>query len=161
MRMKPSRYDSPACSTQKRKTLVLADQLSIQRVRQIHFRQRKNSRGDYEKILLTVPIVALAALFVGLGAHYLFRKRDGGRHSASRRRYLLKFPSDVRTITRAQRYEIQPADPEQPSYSVLRVRPRFSSGASNVAFILNDGTIIRTKLNGRFNGNTRKDRFRL
>ena len=59
---------------------------------------------------------------------------------------LLKFPSEVRTITRAQRYEIQPADPEQPSYSVLRVRPRFSSGANNVAFILNDGTIIRTKL---------------
>lgn len=59
---------------------------------------------------------------------------------------LLKFPSEVRTITRAQRYEIRPADLEQPNYSTLKVRPRFSSGSHNVAFILNDGTIIRTKL---------------
>jgi hypothetical protein len=59
---------------------------------------------------------------------------------------LLKFPSDVRTISRAQRYEIQPADPEQPNYSLLKVRPRFSSGSNPVVFILNDGTTIQTKL---------------
>jgi hypothetical protein len=59
---------------------------------------------------------------------------------------LLKFPSDVRTISQAQRFEIQPADSEQPNYALLSVRPRFSSGTNNVVFILNDGTIIRTKL---------------
>lgn len=59
---------------------------------------------------------------------------------------LLKFPSEVRTISRAQRYEIQPADAEQPSYSLLKVRPRFSSGSGSVVFILNDGTTIQTKL---------------
>jgi len=59
---------------------------------------------------------------------------------------LFKFPSEVRTISRAQRYEIQPADAEQPSYSLLKVRPRFSSGSSPVVFILNDGTTIQTKL---------------
>lgn len=59
---------------------------------------------------------------------------------------LLKFPSDVRTISRAQRYVIQPADPSQPNYSTLTIRPRFSSGQTSVTFILNDGTIIRTKV---------------
>jgi len=59
---------------------------------------------------------------------------------------LFKFPSEVRTISRAQRYEIQPADAEQPNYTLLKVRPRFLSGNSSVVFILNDGTTIQTKL---------------
>lgn len=59
---------------------------------------------------------------------------------------LFKFPSDVRIISQAQRFEIQPADPEQPNYALLSVRPRFQTGSNKVVFILNDGTIIRTKL---------------
>lgn len=59
---------------------------------------------------------------------------------------VFRFPSEVSSITRAQRYEIQPLNPDQPSYATLRVRPRFSSGSSNVAFTLNDGTIIQTRL---------------
>ncbi|MGE4234137.1 MAG: hypothetical protein AB7F43_12485 [Bacteriovoracia bacterium] len=59
---------------------------------------------------------------------------------------LLRFPSEVKTISQARRFEISPANAEQPSYSLLSVRPRFSSGSSDVAFILNDGTIIKTKL---------------
>lgn len=99
------------------------------------------------KILLTVPIVALALSSPVWARTIYFGSETEAVTLPAGEDTLLKFPSDVRTITRAQRYEIQPADPEQPSYSVLRVRPRFSSGASNVAFILNDGTIIRTKLN--------------
>lgn len=59
---------------------------------------------------------------------------------------ILRFPTEVSSITRAQRFEFTPSNPDQPSYATLKVRPRFSTGASNVAFMLNDGTIIQTKL---------------
>lgn len=60
--------------------------------------------------------------------------------------YLFRFPADVRTITQASRFEIGPADRNQPNYSLLSVRPRFSTGSSQVTFILNDGSMVKTKL---------------
>lgn len=59
---------------------------------------------------------------------------------------LFRFPSEVKTITQAKRFDIQPANSDQPSYSLLSVTPRFSQGSSNVVFLLNDGSIIKTRL---------------
>lgn len=59
---------------------------------------------------------------------------------------LLRFPSEVRTISGAKRFIIKPADPDQPNYALLTVEPRFSAGANEVVFILNDGTTIKAKL---------------
>lgn len=59
---------------------------------------------------------------------------------------LLRFPGEVRHITRAQRYEIGPADGDQPNYALLKVKPRFPSGSDKVVFVLSDGTTINTNL---------------
>lgn len=59
---------------------------------------------------------------------------------------MFRFPGEVRTISQASRFEIQPANPDSPNYSLLKVRPRFSSGSSDVVFILADGTTIKTRL---------------
>lgn len=59
---------------------------------------------------------------------------------------LLRFPGEVRTISQANRFEIAPANGDQPNYALLAVRPRFTSGSSDVVFILADGTTIKTKL---------------
>jgi hypothetical protein len=59
---------------------------------------------------------------------------------------IFRFHKQVRTISQAQRFEIQPADPNDPDYSVLSIRPRFSTGFSKVAFVLSDGTIATLKL---------------
>lgn len=59
---------------------------------------------------------------------------------------LFRFPSEVKTITEASRFEIRPANPDEPDYSVLSVKPRFSDGAADVTFLLSDGTEIRAQL---------------
>ena len=59
---------------------------------------------------------------------------------------LLRFPMEVKTISQARHFEIGPANPDQPNYALLSIRPRFLSGSSEVVFILSDGTVIKTKL---------------
>ncbi len=59
---------------------------------------------------------------------------------------LFRFPAEVKTISQARRFDIQPADGEQPNYTLLSVTPRFSTGKTPVAFILSDGTVIKTNL---------------
>src|SRR4051812_40465465 len=59
---------------------------------------------------------------------------------------LFRFSGEVRTISQASRFEIAPANSDQPNYSLLSVKPRFSEGKSDVVFILADGTTIKTRL---------------
>ena len=59
---------------------------------------------------------------------------------------LFRFSGEVRTISQASRFEISPANSDQPNYSLLSIRPRFSTGSTEVVFILADGTTIKTKL---------------
>lgn len=59
---------------------------------------------------------------------------------------LFRFPSEVRTISQASRFEIAPANADQPNYALLSIKPRFSEGKSDVVFILSDGTTIKTRL---------------
>lgn len=101
------------------------------------------------RILRFESLMGLALLFFASGASartIYFGSETEMISLAPTGSTLFKFPSDVRTISQAQRFEIQPADSEQPNYALLSVRPRVSSGSTNVVFILNDGTIIRTKL---------------
>lgn len=59
---------------------------------------------------------------------------------------LFRFPLEVKTISQAQKFEVSPANPEQPNFALLSVRPRFVTGVSDVAFILSDGTLVRTRI---------------
>ena len=59
---------------------------------------------------------------------------------------LFRFPGEVRTISQASRFDIAPANADQPNYALLSIKPRFSDGKSDVVFILADGTTIKTRL---------------
>jgi len=59
---------------------------------------------------------------------------------------ILRFPGEIRTVSQAQRFQIKPANADSPNYSLLAVTPLFTTGSSDVAFILSDGTIIKTRL---------------
>ena len=59
---------------------------------------------------------------------------------------LFRFPSEVKTISQAQKFKIEPANSEQPNYALLSVTPRFTTGSSDVAFILGDGTVIKVRI---------------
>ncbi len=59
---------------------------------------------------------------------------------------IFRFHKQVRTISQAHRFEIKPADPDDPDYSVLSIRPRFAKGTRKVAFVLSDGTVVTLKL---------------
>ncbi|MBS1983563.1 MAG: hypothetical protein JST16_05265 [Bdellovibrionales bacterium] len=57
-----------------------------------------------------------------------------------------RFPLEVKLVTRAERFQVGPANSAQPDYALLSVTPRFSSGTSSVSFFLSDGSIVRTRL---------------
>lgn len=59
---------------------------------------------------------------------------------------LFRFPIEVKTITEANRFEIRPANTEEPDYSVLVVKPRMSEGSADVTFLFADGSVARTQL---------------
>ena len=59
---------------------------------------------------------------------------------------LFRFPGEIRTVSQAQPFQITPANGDSPNYALLSVTPRFASGSSEVAFILSDGTVIKTRL---------------
>jgi hypothetical protein len=70
---------------------------------------------------------------------------------------LFRFPIEVKTITEANRFEIRPANPDEPDYSVLVVKPRMSKGSADVTFLLSDGSIARTQLIISNRPNLKKD----
>jgi hypothetical protein len=70
---------------------------------------------------------------------------------------LFRFPMEVKTITEAQRFEIKPANSEEPDYSVLAVKPRMKEGVADITFILSDGSVIRTQLVISNRSNLKKD----
>jgi hypothetical protein len=59
---------------------------------------------------------------------------------------IFRFHKQVRTISQAHRFEIRPADVNDPDYSMLSIRPRFSKGTTKVAFVLSDGSVVNLKL---------------
>ena len=59
---------------------------------------------------------------------------------------IFRFHKQVRTISQARKFEIKPADPNDPDYSVLSIRPRFSKGTTKVAFVLSDGSVATLNL---------------
>lgn len=59
---------------------------------------------------------------------------------------IFRFPKAVQTITGASRLQIKPANEADPTYTVLAVTPRFTNGINEVAFFLNNGEVVRTKI---------------
>jgi hypothetical protein len=59
---------------------------------------------------------------------------------------IFRFLSPVATISKAKRFEIEPANSEKPDYSVLTVKPRFTKANDSVVFLLGDGSIVKLRL---------------
>lgn len=59
---------------------------------------------------------------------------------------LLRFDEEVKTITQATNFRIQPANSENPDYKVLSVQPLSKSAKNNVSFILANDVVIHAKL---------------
>lgn len=59
---------------------------------------------------------------------------------------ILRFPKPVQTITGAGHFEIKPASETDPTYTVLSVTPKTSSGNFKVSFFLSDGSVVRAKI---------------
>jgi len=107
-------------------------------------------------------IILMSGLLLFSGSSFAKSVHFGSRASVLSLNYgedtLLRFPSAVKTVSKATRYQIQPANSEEPDYSVLSIRPRFRSGQSNVVFLLDDGTLVKvrfviaSKKSGDFDG---------
>jgi hypothetical protein len=98
---------------------------------------------------LWLAIVLLASFAMSSGAHareVVYGKARETLPIAFGIETLLRFPMEVKTITEAARFEIRPANMEEPDYSVLVVKPRMSEGTADVTFILSDESVIRTQL---------------
>lgn len=59
---------------------------------------------------------------------------------------IFRFDDEVKTISRASKFMIGPADKTDPNYAVLSLIPRFSKGASKITFILANGVVVSTKI---------------
>ena len=59
---------------------------------------------------------------------------------------LFRFPSEVKTVTDAAKFEIRPASADEPDYSVLLVKARMTEGMNDVTFLLADGATVKTQL---------------
>lgn len=59
---------------------------------------------------------------------------------------LLRFDEEVKTITQATNFRIQPANEEKPDYRVLSVQPLSKNATNNVTFILANDVVVRAKL---------------
>ena len=59
---------------------------------------------------------------------------------------IFRFSKQVRTVSQASRFDIKPADANDPDYSLLTVRPRFTKGSTKLVFILSDGSAVNLHL---------------
>ena len=59
---------------------------------------------------------------------------------------IFRFDEDVKTISQASRYKIEPSDSANPSYKMLSVIPRFTNGSNDVTFILANGAVVQTRI---------------
>lgn len=59
---------------------------------------------------------------------------------------ILRFDDEVKTISRASKFIIGPADKTDPNYAVLSLTPRFTKGTSKITFILANGVVVSTKI---------------
>ncbi len=59
---------------------------------------------------------------------------------------IVRFDEEVKTISQASNFEIEPANPQDPDYRVLTIKPRENKGSSSVTFILANDVVINTKI---------------
>ncbi|MBP6218546.1 MAG: hypothetical protein KA436_08170 [Oligoflexales bacterium] len=59
---------------------------------------------------------------------------------------ILRFDDEVKTISQASKYIIEPADPADPNYRVLSIKPRLPDGKDKVTFILVNDTVVNLRL---------------
>lgn len=59
---------------------------------------------------------------------------------------ILRFDEEVKTISQATRFVIEPADPTDPNYRMLSIKPRYREGKDKVTFILANDSVVSLRL---------------
>ncbi len=59
---------------------------------------------------------------------------------------IFRFDEEVKTISQATNFSIEPADPIDPNYRILAVNPLHKSGISQVTFILANDSVVTMKV---------------
>ncbi len=59
---------------------------------------------------------------------------------------IFRFDEEVKAISQASNFSIEPADPIDPNYRILAVNPIQKGGTSQVAFILANDSVVTTKI---------------
>lgn len=59
---------------------------------------------------------------------------------------ILRFDEEVKTISQASNFLIEPADPNDPNYKVLSIKPRSLKGTDLVSFILANDAVVSLKI---------------
>jgi hypothetical protein len=59
---------------------------------------------------------------------------------------ILRFEEEVKTISQASKFSIEPADANDPNYRVLSIKPRSPDGIDKVTFILANDVVVNLKI---------------
>lgn len=59
---------------------------------------------------------------------------------------ILRFDEEVKTISQASKFQIQPTDTQEPNYRLLSLTPRFETGSDQVIFILANDAVVTMKI---------------
>jgi hypothetical protein len=62
------------------------------------------------------------------------------------RETILRFDEEVKTISQASKFQIQPTDTQEPNYRLLSITPRFETGTDQVIFILANDAVVTMKI---------------
>lgn len=94
--------------------------------------------------MATAKTVTFGAEEVSISIRYL--KSENGKDSVPT---YLRFPRAIARIDNASMFSISAASSTgvQPDYREVEVRPRVSEGSQRIELLLNDGTVVKLKLN--------------
>jgi hypothetical protein len=59
---------------------------------------------------------------------------------------ILRFDEEVKTVSQASQFQIDPADPTDPSYKVLAITPRSAKASSLITFILANDSVVSLRV---------------
>jgi hypothetical protein len=59
---------------------------------------------------------------------------------------IIRFTEDVKTISQASKFIIEPSDATDPNYKTLTIKPRYPDSMDKVTFILSDDSVVSLKI---------------
>ena len=96
------------------------------------------------KILITAFGICLSSIAVGKVIYYGSERENitipRGKTT------ILRFVDEIKTVSQAEKFIIEPADSKDPNYRLVTIKPRFKRGQHQVSFILADDSVVNTQI---------------